>query len=321
VSKDNNSSGFQAAFYQPRFWLTWIGLGLFYLLGRLPLRFSLKLGSGLGTLFYYFAVSRRRIAETNIALCFPELSELEQKQLVRATLKEVGINFVEGAAALWGSSTMFKDCQSVTGLEHVAAARETGQGILLVGAHFTTIDVAGRIFSEYEKFDVLYRSDPNPLFDYTIKQARETFAGNAIARSDTRQMIKNLRQGHMIWYAPDQDYRTPHVVFAPFFGIPAATIIGTSRIARLGNAVVLPLSHYRDDKGCYHVEVHPPLVGFPCGDDVVDATRINQVIETAVRKHPAQYLWVHRRFKRRPPGEPSVYPQKKKKTAVSESSV
>lgn len=314
MSTKNQAAGFQATFYHPRFWPTWVGLGLFYLLGRIPLRFSLKIGAGLGFLFYHLAKSRRRIAEINIALCFPELSAIEQQQLVRATLREVGINVMEGAAALWGSHAMFKRCPSViTGLEHVAAAREAGRGILLIGAHFTTIDVAGRIFTTHGKFDVLYRTDPNPLFDYVIKRARETFAGDAIASNDMRQMIKNLRKGHMIWYAPDQDYNTPHRVFAPFFGVQAATIIGTSRIAKLGRAVVMPLSHYRDSDGCYHITIGAPWDDFPSGDDVADATRTNAAIEAAVRKHPAQYLWVHRRFKRRPPGEPDIYPPKKKK--------
>jgi KDO2-lipid IV(A) lauroyltransferase len=313
VDNSKNSTEFSPSFYGPKYWLTWIGLGCFYLLSRLPLGAAVRLGSGLGHIFYYLAPARRRIAEINIALCFPELSAKEQQQLVRRTLCAVGINFFEGALGLWGPFETFRNRHQVNGLEHVEAARKLGRGILLVGAHFTTIDVAGRILSEYERFDVLFRSDGNPLFDLMIKRARETFAGDAIPRNDTRQMIKNLRQGHMIWYAPDQDYRTQHRVFAPFLGVPAATIIGTSRIARLGNAVVLPLSHYRDEQGCYHIDIHPPLEDFPSGDDLIDATRINSIIEVAVRKHPEQYLWVHRRFKNRPPGEPPVYPPKKKK--------
>lgn len=315
VEKKSSSSGFHPSFYGPRYWPTWIGLGLFYLLGRLPLGLSLKLGAGLGRLFYYIAPARRRIAEINIGLCFPELSAHEQDQLVRRTLRSIGMNVVEGAAALWGAAEIIRDCHTVTGLEHIAAARARGQGILLVGAHFTTIDISGRALCEHERFDVLYRSDPNPLFDYMIKRARETFAGNAIPRNDTRQMIKNLRRGHTIWYAPDQDYRTPHFVFAPFFGVPAATVIATSRIARLGNAAVLPVVHFRDEQGHYHINIKPVLDDFPSGDDVADATRINGIIETAVRQHPDQYLWVHRRFKTRPPGEPGFYPPKKKKPA------
>src|SRR5690606_35016778 len=132
--------------------------------------------------------------EINIGLCFPELSAYEQDQLVRRTLRSIGMNVVEGAAALWGAAEIIRDCHTVTGLEHIAAARARGQGILLVGAHLTTIDVSGRALCEHERFDVLYRSDPNPLFDYMIKRARETFAGNAIPRNDTRQMIKNLRR-------------------------------------------------------------------------------------------------------------------------------
>lgn len=313
MDKSKRASDFSPAFYGPKYWPTWIGLACLYLISRLPVSVAVKMGAGLGHLFYYLAPARRQITKINIALCFPELNAQQQQQLVRATLRAVGINFFEGALGLWGSFKKFRQCHKVSGLEHVEAARKLGRGILLVGAHFTTIDVAGRILSEYQRFDVLFRSDRNPLFDHMIQRARETFAGDAIPRNDTRKMIKNLREGHMIWYAPDQDYRTQHRVFAPFFGVPAATVIGTSRIARLGNAVVLPLSHYRDSQGFYHVEIHPALEDFPCGDDLADATRINGIIEAAVRKHPEQYLWVHRRFKTRPPGEASVYPPKKKK--------
>lgn len=312
MDKDKSSSGFHRSFYGPRYWSTWIGLGLFYLVGRLPLRVSLKLGAGLGKLFYYLAPARRRIAEINIALCFPELSAQQQDQLVRGTLRSVGMNFVEGATALWGPSEVIRDLHTVTGLEYLQAARARGQGVLLVGAHFTTIDISGRALCQHERFDVLYRSDPNPLFDYMIKRARETFAGNAIPRNDTRQMIKNLRQGHVIWYAPDQNYRTPHIVFAPFFGVPAATVVATSRIARLGKAAVLPVAHFRDEQGHYHVNIKPPLEDFPSDDDLADATRINAIIEEAVRQHPEQYLWVHRRFKTRPPGEPELYPARRR---------
>lgn len=313
MDKKDRSSDFNSAFYGPRYWPTWMALGLLWLIGQLPLSVSLKIGDLLGRLFFYVARERRRIAEINIALCFPELSAAQQEQLVRGTLRSVGMNLIEGAAALWGPSKMFRGRHTVTGLEHIAAARARGQGVLLVGAHFTTIDVSGRVLCEHERFDVLYRTDSNALLDYMIRRARETFAGNAIPRTDTRQMIKYLRQGHIIWYAPDQDYRTQHRVFAPFFGVPAATIVGTSRIARLGQAAVLPVAHFRDEHGCYHVNISPALENFPSGDDVADATRINSIIEAAVRRYPEQYLWVHRRFKTRPPGEPPVYPPKKKK--------
>jgi KDO2-lipid IV(A) lauroyltransferase len=158
---------------------------------------------------------------------------------------------------------------------------------------------------------MLYRKDPNPLLAYKLISARESFAGNAIVRTDTRQLIKNLRHGNVVWYAPDQDFGAKHSVFAPFFGVRAATVVGTARIAELGKAVVIPFAHYRDENNHYHLVIEPPLDGYPTGDDVSDATRINHSIETAIAKQPDQYLWVHRRFKTRPEGEPSFYAKDK----------
>lgn len=312
MSADKKSSpAFHASFYGPRYWFTWLGLGFFKLLASLPLSVSMPLGAGLGRLFLVVAPSRRKITEVNVALCFPELNPQQQQQLVRDILRSIGISVVETSIAFWGNETKTKDRYSVKGLEHVTVALEQGRGVLLVGCHLTTLDLAGRMLASHLKFDVLYRKDPNPLLAYKIAEARGRFAGSAIVRNDTRQMIKNLRKGHVVWYAPDQDYGSKYSVFAPFFGINAATIVGTSRIAEMGKATVLPFSHYRTEGGHYELEFGAPLTDFPSGDDVADATRINQVIEKIIRRYPEQYLWVHRRFKTRPPGEARLYANKR----------
>jgi KDO2-lipid IV(A) lauroyltransferase len=301
---------FHPSFYGPRYWFTWLGLGFFHLLGYLPMSVSLGFGRLLGDLFFYFARSRRRIAEINIAKCFPHLSAAEQKNLVHNNLRSTGKSIVESSVALWGPERQFKQRYTIAGLEHIEAAKQQGAGVLLVGCHFTTLDAAARILAFHVKYDMLYRKDPNPLLAYKLIKARESFAGNAIVRSDTRQLIKNLRQGNVIWYAPDQDFGAKHSVFAPFFGVQAATVVGTARIAQLGKAIVLPFAHYRDANNHYRVVIGSPLDNYPTGDDVADATRINHVIETAIAKQPDQYLWVHRRFKTRPPGEASFYTRK-----------
>ncbi len=306
----HSSPKFHNAFYGPRYWMTWLGLGFFYLLGALPLAVTLPFGRLLGDLFFYVARSRRRIAEINISLCFPRLSVAAQKTLVRRILRSTGQSIVETSVALWGSAGQLESRYTISGLEHVQAAQAKGLGVLLVGCHFTTLDAAARILAFHVKYDMLYRKDPNPLLAHKLIKARESFAGSAIVRSDTRQLIKNLRQGHVVWYAPDQDFGAKHSVFAPFFGVQAATVVGTARIAQLGKAVVIPFAHYRDEHNYYHLVMEPALNGYPSGDDLADATRINQVIETAISKQPDQYLWVHRRFKTRPAGEKSFYPKK-----------
>ena len=302
---------FHSSFYRPRFWPTWMLLAFFRICAVLPVPVNFAIGRFIGLLFYYLAKSRRRIAQTNIALCFPELDEQAQHKMVRDVIRNCGISIMESAMSLWGQKDKLRDRHTIEGLEHIAAAKAEGRGALLLGCHFTTMDPAGRIYAYHADAHMLYRKDPNPLLAYELIKAREKYLTSAIVYSDTRQLIKKLRQGEAVWYAPDQDYGKDQSVFAPFFGIPAATVLGTARIAQLGRAVVLPYAHYREDNGHYRLVFGAPLENFPSGDDVEDATRINKIIEDMVRVKPEQYLWVHRRFKTRPAGEPGFYKKKR----------
>jgi KDO2-lipid IV(A) lauroyltransferase len=302
---------FQSSFYGPRYWPTWLLLAFFRICARLPIGVNMAIGRCIGVLFNVLAPARRRIAETNIALCFPELDAQEQKKIVDGVIRNCGISIMESAMALWGQENKLRYRHTFEGIEHIEAAKAAGRGALLLGCHFTTMDPAGRIFAYHAQAHMLYRKDPNPLLAYALIKAREKYLTSAIVFSDTRQLIKKLRQGEAVWYAPDQDYGKDQSVFAPFFGVPAATVLGTARIAQLGRAVVLPYAHYREDNGHYKLIFGAPLDNFPTGDDVVDATRVNKVIEDMVRVKPDQYLWVHRRFKTRPPGEPGIYKKKK----------
>lgn len=284
-------------------------LAFFKICARFPVAFNFAIGRFVGVLFTHLAFSRWRVAATNIAVCFPDLAEREQEKIVRGVMRSCGIGMMETAMALWGQTDKLRDRHTIEGLEHIAEAQASGRGVLLVGCHLTTMDAAGRIINGYIKTDILYRKDPNPLLAYALIKAREQYVGAAIVRSDTRQLIRNLRAGGVVWYAPDQDYGIKHSVFAPFFGIQAATV-STARIAQLGKAAVLPFSHYRNDEGCYRLVIGAELTDFPSGDEVADATRINKIIEDMVRTEPDQYLWVHRRFKNRPPGEACFYKNK-----------
>lgn len=268
------------------------------------------LGRAVGHLLFRIAKTRRIIAETNVRLCFPEFSKEQQNHIIKESVIACGLSMSETAIALWGSKNKMRNRYTMTGFEHIQKAQAEGKGILLCGSHLTTIDISGRMFSYHESADVLYRADPNPLIAYFIARARTRVNANAIHRKDTKQLIKNLRQGHIVWYAPDQNYNIKHSIFAPFFGVSAATIVATSRIAKLSQCAVIPFSCYREKHGRYRIEILTALDNFPTDNDLADATRINQVIEAAIRKAPEQYLWVHRRFKSRPPGEPSFYPKK-----------
>ncbi|MDO3384079.1 LpxL/LpxP family Kdo(2)-lipid IV(A) lauroyl/palmitoleoyl acyltransferase [Gilvimarinus algae] len=300
-------------FWHPRYWGTWCALGVFVLVAHLPLSFTRRLGVLLGSLFYRYASSRRRITEVNVALCFPELSEAERQERVKHILRNVGLSFIETAVALWAPERKFKGLYTLKGVEILQRLEAEGRGVLLLGGHYTTLDMAGRIMGLNIQCDMIYRVDRNPLLAEAMARARESYSGSAIPRDDVRQLVRNLRRGHRIWYAPDQDYGVANTVFAPFFGIAAATVTATARMAQMGRAAVVPFEHYRDEQGIYHVQIKEPLANFPSGDDETDAARANAVVESVVRRYPEQYLWVHRRFKTRPEGEISPYPPRKRK--------
>lgn len=314
MSLDNRKNPvFEQSFLRPRFWPTWMLLGFLWLIGQLPVRANQAVGWCFGWLLFLLARGRKRIAEVNIALCFPELDAKAQATMVREVIMSCGYSFAETAMGLWGPVNRMRDRYQISGLEHITKAQAEGRGILLMGSHLTTIDISGLIMSYHIKADVLYRSDPNPLMSYAIAKARSRVNDDAIHRNDTRKLIKNLRKGHIVWYAPDQDYGSANNVFAPFFGIQASTITATSQIARLSKAAVIPFFCYREPKGRFRLEIQPPLDNFPTDDEVADATRVNSIIEQAIRVAPGQYLWVHRRFKTRPSGEAGFYPKKKKR--------
>lgn len=288
-------------------------LGFFWLIAQLPVALNQAIGRGIGQLFNWFARSRKRYAEINIGLCFPELDAEAQAKMVRGVMRSCGLSVTETAMGLWGQDNKMRNRYTITGMEHIERAQAEGKGVLLCGSHLTTIDISGRIMAYHVVADVLYRPNANPLMDYAIMKARSRVNDGAIHRKDTRQLIRNLRKGHIVWYAPDQDYSHNQNVFVPFFGVQAATIVATSRIAKLSGCAVIPFFCFREPHGRYRIEIQPALDNFPTDDDEADATRINQILEAAIRQAPDQYLWVHRRFKTRPEGEPSVYPPKKKR--------
>lgn len=291
----------------PRLWPTRIGLALFWLIGQLPWDGLLAAGRGLGRLAWYLAPARRRVTLTNLKLCFPELSEAEREALARRVLMSTGEAILEMAGAFHNRRIDLGRRLTVSGLEHLEAARERGQGVLLLGMHFNSIDVGSRLLGKFFRFSVVYRPNDNPLLDKLISEGRGTWVNHSVDRNDLRQTVRLLRRGEVVWYAPDQDYGTRHAVFVPFFGVPAATITATSRIARMGKAAVIPCAHYRLPGGRYEIEFGAPLEDFPGDDEQADTARINRTVEHYVRKHPEQYLWVHKRFKHQPPGQPNPY--------------
>lgn len=307
---------FRPALLHPRYWLLWLGLGLLWLVVRLPYRVLLGLGRLLGRGMYLFMVERRRIAEINLQLCFPQWSGERRRQVLRDNFESNGIALFEMAMAWWWPKQRLARLAHIEGLEHLQQAAAKGQGVVLVSLHFTTLELGAALLGQRVTIDGMYREHRNPVFDLVQRRGRERHNADAkaIEREDVRAMFKSLRSGRAIWYAPDQDYGRKASVFVPFFGVPAATVTATSTFARLGKAQVVPFTQTRlpDARG-YRLTVHPPLEDFPGGDDVADALRINQWAEQAIAQQPEQYMWVHRRFKTRPEGEERPYAKRRKR--------
>lgn len=302
---------FRIYFLHPRFWPLWLGMGLLWLVVQLPYRWLLVLGRGLGGVMYHLAGSRRRIAARNLELCFPELSVGERQRLLRENFASTGMTFFEMAISWWWPVERLKRLGTVEGLEHLRQAEADGQGVILMALHFTTLEMGGALLCMQQDMYGMYRAHKNPLFDFIQRHGREQRLLGAIERDDVRGMLKVLRAGGVVWYAPDQDYGAQRSLFVPLFGVQAATVTATSKFARLGRARVVPFTQTRlADGSGYKVTVHPALADFPGESEEADCLRINQWIEQAIRQQPEQYLWAHRRFKTRPAGEPKLYRKK-----------
>ena len=290
----------------PKHWPYLALIGVARLACLLPVRCWLGLGRGIGHIGYRIAERRRRIAETNIRLCFPDLDDRERAELVRQTFLSVGMLAMEMAYCWTRPIESLARRMEIHGLEVLREAESEGCGILLIGGHYLTLDLGAALLSTQVELDAVYRRNKNPAIEHLMLKGRKRFCCRLIERNDIRQAIRSLRDARLLWYAPDQDYGIRHSVFVPFFGQTAATI-STSRLVRLTGARPILFSHFRDpEKGTWSLYLKR-IDNYPTDNVEADATRLNGLIEAEIRKHPEQYLWLHRRFKTRPEGVPSPY--------------
>ena len=281
----------------PKYWPSWLGVGLLIGLTRLPYSWQISIGRSMGLLLHKVARSRRHIAEVNVSLCYPELSAQDQAALVRQIFIDNGIGLIETFIAWFRDPTWLQDRTEYRGFDKVREATAGGQGVMLLGAHYSMLDLAGALITNELRVSVSYRPQDNPVMNYIMERNRARLYDECLTRKDIRAFIRTLKKGNVLWYAQDQDFGRKNSVFVNFFGHPAATITATSRIAKAGNALVLPITYFRkDDNSGYVIEVHDPLP-IPSGDDVQDAQVANDFLEVQLREHPSQYLWLHKRFK------------------------
>lgn len=281
-------------------------LGLLWLLHLLPLPALRVLGALIGRLLYAFGRARRHVALTNLRLCFPELSEGARAALARRHFIAFGRAFLDRTLLWWAPRSRLERLIRLRGAEHLRDAG--GRPTILLAPHFVGLDAGGTMMTMAVPLVSVYSSQKNPVFNAVLLAGRLRFnAPILLSRQEgMRRALKALKDGYPFYYLPDMDFGARDAIFAPFFGVPAATITGLSRLARATGARIVPVITRMTADG-YEVELRPPWQGYPGESVEADTARMNAFIEDEVRKMPEQYYWVHRRFKTRPQGEKKPY--------------
>ena len=282
----------------PRYWPSWLGIGILRIVELLPYRAIMAVGRGLGFLARGLVPKYRRIARRNLELCFPALTTRQRDKLLRQQFSALGRAVCESAMSWWSSAERIRRLSSIEGLHHLDLAVAHGRGVILLTAHFTTLEISARILCAARPVCILYKPVRSPVLAAVSNRARARLAGTAVLYDDIRGMISALRRNEIVWYAPDQSFRKKGAQMVPFFGIPAASNVHTSRLAELTGATVLYMSHERlpDARG-YRLTIHPPFAHYPSGDAMADVRQLHRCIEADATRIPDQYWWIHRRFK------------------------
>lgn len=294
-------------FLHPRFWPNWLGLALMRLSIYLPKYWQLSIGHSLGRLMRLFMKHRERVAKRNLELCFPEVSPGEREKLLNENMLAMGMMPIETAISWWASDKSLEKRVEYHGLEHLYNALAKGKGVLLLTGHFTSMELGGRLIMLKQPCYVMFRELKSPLFNAVMMQQRQRHSEGTVLQADIRGMLRALKKNKVVWYAPDQDYGRRATIFAKFFGINAATIPATARLAKMSGAAIVPYVPRRLPNGDYSIDIGPVWKDYPTGDELADAQRVNDWVEAEIKKSPVQYLWVHRRFKTQPEGKGLLY--------------
>lgn len=292
----------------PQYWPSWLGLALLRLVCLLPHPITMSIGRSIGRIAHRIGADRRGVVRRNIELCFPQLSRTERNALARQHFEALGMSVIEMGLGRWASDKTLCAMTAMQGLEHLQAAIDAGKGIILLSAHFTTMEISGRVLSlNCPPFDAVYRKNRSDFVTELLRSGRERSAATTIEKRDIKAMVRSLRDGRLVWYAPDQSYNRKGSEVIAFFGVPSMHTTATSSLARLGKAVTLPYFPQRLVDGSYVLKILPPLADFPSDDPIEDTKKYLRVLEEHVRVCPEQYFWVHRKFKDLPDAYPDYY--------------
>ena len=275
---------------------------------HLPMPARWRLARCAAAIFWQAVPKRRHVILTNLRLCFPELSEDERIRLARRVYVRLARAAIDHGTLWTGTKEEVQALVKFEGLEHLL--NRENRPIIVVSPHFAGLDAAGIALNTYVRGVSLYQKQSNPVWDKALLEGRLRFSNPVLIAktgdNDLRTVMKHIREGLPFYYLPDMDHGARNSIFVPFFGVKAATIPMVSRLARVMRAKVVWCIATMTEDG-YRVEISAPLENFPTKDPEADTMRLNKELEAYIRRHPDQYLWVHRRFKTRPEGEPTVY--------------
>ncbi|MCY4471538.1 MAG: lipid A biosynthesis lauroyl acyltransferase [Kistimonas sp.] len=300
---------FHPGLLHPRHWPLWLLLALLFAIGRLPFSWVVALGRWTGRRLLQLGGKRRAIAWRNLELCFPEKTLEERQQLLKRNFEFLGVALLEPGVAWFSSRKRILRISRVLGLSNLLQAGGELRGVLINSLHMLCAEMALRVIGEHFSFNILYRVHDNPVYEYVsaVGRARARYKSRFIPRKQVRDLLYFLERNEIGLILPDQDFGGRHSRWIPFFGVEAATITSTSDFARLSDAAVVMGTCYLDADNRYVVQVSEPLEQFPTDDSEADTARVSALTEAFIRQHPDQYLWQHRRFKRRPRGQKSLY--------------
>lgn len=301
---------FSYSLLMPRFWLMWMGIGILYILVLLPYPVIYYLGISIGRIIKYFMLYRMQIIQKNLDLCFPYLTYSEKQDLFKKNCESIGMGVFETGMAWFWPEYRIKRWFKINGFTHIIQARKQHSGILLLGIHFLTLELGARILGILSPGIGVYRPNNNPLLDWLQTKGRLKSNKKMINKKNIRGMINALKNGEIIWYAPDHDYGCKNSVFVPLFNVShAASTIGTYILTKIANPAIIPFIPRRLPNALgYELLIFPNKHNeIPLETSIMTIQHINKLIEQIILLAPEQYMWLHRRFKTRPPGEPSFY--------------
>ena len=308
MGKRNLSSRVDDSHYAPRYWLSWLVVGLSLLLAKIPSNLQRCLSNGLARLLIKVRSSRTKTIRRNIELCFPDLSANQQLELAEKNLASTILLLFDLLDLIWGTSANIEQRGELHGEEHLRKAIDSGKPLIILAGHFNGFVLGFARLAQLLPYDVVYRRMDNPVLEAQLYQrATRKYPITPIHRKEITHMLTQLKDKGVVVIVPDQDFGKKRSIFIPFFGIQAATITAIPQYAKIADANVLTMNTFRKEGGRYRVEIDPVLKNFPSGDDVADTERWSEWLEDSVRQQPEDYFWLHKRFKTRPEGEKRIY--------------